>query len=576
MFATDGTTTGSPILEVEQVLSEFTQRMKNVPLGKVVQTASDLPFSAPSDAKGAYWRGSIYLVADNIASAQDAREVIAHEVIGHFGLRGFFGRELDAVLNRIHESNPRVQIQADKSKQDNQTLIATNPMNLTLSPRTAIDASDVVALIAKINGGLDVPRIFSFATFNDFPQKVQDASNDAGLAPSDFRGVTLGNKAYVVHGNHSSLADVQSTIIRTQSDVKFMPGAAPIESSILDGVISRITAKWKGNGQASVVRIATFDTLPAPILQAAKKQGYDNHSTNERIPGVTWQGKVYLVQENITSAALAEQTLLHERVHQVLSGNTNDIGSINQGLRQAQLQSGDSAIRFSRIQANLPDVSDPRTGISTALLELGQDANLFQYPRSDALYLEHIAEDKSVIGDDGKPRTIEVLPVDRSTDDAAQWMLANTTPKDDDATDTRSWMLKTPTGKWATLTKTKGTVYINVSGVGEGNGGSAIYDLAANFALNNGLVFVGDPSGVSPAAMRRRLENMLSSAIKYGTTDHLQPHPDQYLGDASIGVPELDWKKGDTLGNIRSMIDVSIGANAHTNPFATALIHYDP
>lgn len=232
-----------------------------------------------------------------------------------------------------------------------------------------------------------------------------------------------------------------------------------------------------------------------------------------------------------------------------------------------------STPKFSR---SLPDVSDPRTGISTALLELGQDANLFQYPRSDALYLEHIAEDKSVIGDDGKPRTIEVLPVDRSTDDPAQWMLANTTPKDDDATDTRSWMLKTPTGKWATLTKTKGTVYINVSGIGEGGRGSAIYDLAANFALNNGLVFVGDPNGVSPAAMRRRLENMLSSAIKYGTTDHLQPHPDQYLGDASIGVPELDWKKGDTLGNIRSMIDVSIGANAFSNPFATALIHYDP
>lgn len=137
-------------------------------------------------------------------------------------------------------------------------------------------------------------------------------------------------------------------------------------------------------------------------------------------------------------------------------------------------------------------------------------------------------------------------------------------------------MLQTPTGKWATLTQTKGQVYVNVSGIGEGNGGSAIYDLAANFALNNGLVFVGDPNGVSPAAMRRRLENMLSSAIKYGTTDHLQPHPDQYLGDASIGVPELDWKKGDTLGNIRSMIDVSLGANAFSNPFATALIHYDP
>jgi len=116
---------------------------------------------------------------------------------------------------------------------------------------------------------------------------------------------------------------------RNQAALKFVPGAAPIGADALDGVISRITAQWKGAGKASVVRVATFDMLPARILEAAKAQGYDNASTNERIPGVTWHGKVYLVQENITSEAIAEQTLLHERVHQVLRGNAGDVGSVN-------------------------------------------------------------------------------------------------------------------------------------------------------------------------------------------------------------------------------------------------------
>ena len=124
MFATGGAATGSTIAEVEQTLGQLTDGMKNAPLGQVVQSASDLPFDAPADAKGAYWRGNIYLVADNIGSEQDARDVIAHEMIGHYGLRGFFGRDLADVLDQIHASNPQVRIAAGQWVRDNQALIS--------------------------------------------------------------------------------------------------------------------------------------------------------------------------------------------------------------------------------------------------------------------------------------------------------------------------------------------------------------------------------------------------------------------------------------------------------------------
>jgi hypothetical protein len=218
-------------------------------------------------------------------------------------------------------------------------------------------------------------------------------------------------------------------------------------------------------------------------------------------------------------------------------------------------------------------IEDPKVGVSNVLLTLGQNDDLYQYPRSDALDVRDIAADKSWVNDKGEVATVRVDDVDKNTDDNKLWMISNTTPDDDVAAGTKSWILTLPTGKHATLTQKAGEVYINVSGVGEGNGGSAVYDLAANYALNNGLVFVGDPNGVSPAAMRRRLENMLSSAIKYGTTDHLKPHPDQYLGDASIGVPPLDWTNGDTLGNIRSMVDVSIAATEYANPKGATLVY---
>ena len=54
------------------------------------------------------WRGTIYLVADNLSTSIDVREAVAHELIGHFGLRGFFGSDLNVVLDEIHKNNLHV------------------------------------------------------------------------------------------------------------------------------------------------------------------------------------------------------------------------------------------------------------------------------------------------------------------------------------------------------------------------------------------------------------------------------------------------------------------------------------
>ena len=51
------------------------------------------------------WRGSIYLVADNLSTSIDVREAVAHELIG---LRGFFGSDLNVVLDEIHKNNLHV------------------------------------------------------------------------------------------------------------------------------------------------------------------------------------------------------------------------------------------------------------------------------------------------------------------------------------------------------------------------------------------------------------------------------------------------------------------------------------
>lgn len=253
------------------------------------------------------------------------------------------------------------------------------------------------------------------------------------------------------------------------------------------------------------------------------------------------------------------------------AGTTADGTAFFEKYGEKMIDGRRAVMRPARVDSNILhqdeniDYADPELGISRVLLELGKVDSLFQYPKSEAKDIESIAKNKGLL----------VSEVNRNSTDNTLWMLANTTPENSE--DTHSWIVTIPeSNKDATVTRKGDEVYINVSAIGEGNGGSAIYDLAANYAFNNGLKFIGDPNGVSAAAMRRRLENMLSAAIKYGTTDFLAPHPDQLQGNEKLGIPPLRWTEGDTLGNIRAMVDVSVAATQELNPNATLFVHFDP
>lgn len=98
-----------------------------------------------------------------------------------------------------------------------------------------------------------------------------------------------------------------------------------------------------------------------------------------------------------------------------------------------------------------------------------------------------------------------------------------------------------------------GRVWIDVSRVSEGSGGGAVYAAVANYAFNTGRVFVSDPAGLSEAAAVRRTSHMLSSALRYGTTRHIEPSPEQLKGNAETGRAPLKWA-GTDVDKVRSLI----------------------
>lgn len=98
-------------------------------------------------------------------------------------------------------------------------------------------------------------------------------------------------------------------------------------------------------------------------------------------------------------------------------------------------------------------------------------------------------------------------------------------------------------------------VYVNVALGAPGEGGSAIYSAVGSYAYNTGKVFIGDPNGLSDEAVSRRLENMISLALKFGTTSFMRPHDRQVKGAA--GVDGVSWIDGNDSHNLRSMIMAS-------------------
>lgn len=118
-----------------------------------------------------------------------------------------------------------------------------------------------------------------------------------------------------------------------------------------------------------------------------------------------------------------------------------------------------------------------------------------------------------------------------------------------------------------------GDVWIDASLLDTGGGGRFIYAIAANYAHNTGRIFIGDPAGLSDEALFRRPEQMLSSALKFGTTRHLAPHPRQVAGDPALGIPPLKWVYGDDLGNIQRLIDTNLKATENSS---VASITFDP
>lgn len=95
---------------------------ENAPNTQVVQSITELPDymqeeirSAGVNPKGAFdpRTETVFIIADNIVGRTDLIITVAHEAIGHYGLRSVLGGTYSRVLNDLYKTNDQVRAKAD-------------------------------------------------------------------------------------------------------------------------------------------------------------------------------------------------------------------------------------------------------------------------------------------------------------------------------------------------------------------------------------------------------------------------------------------------------------------------------
>lgn len=90
--------------QAEQAVANLTSTWRRSPAVTVVRSVADLPFTAPADARGAFLprTGETYIVANTQPLAQ-ITDTVAHEVLGHLGMRQHLGRHWREFMGAVQD-----------------------------------------------------------------------------------------------------------------------------------------------------------------------------------------------------------------------------------------------------------------------------------------------------------------------------------------------------------------------------------------------------------------------------------------------------------------------------------------
>lgn len=141
---------GMRVAEVDSHIAPF-RALPVAPNIETVQSITELPpeiqaqmeRDGTQSAPGMYHppTRTIYMVGDNLIDSKDAGKTIAHELVGHFGLRGVLGNSYPAVMRAIYQNSKQVRAEADARMKINPNLSLEVATEESIAERAEKDVS---------------------------------------------------------------------------------------------------------------------------------------------------------------------------------------------------------------------------------------------------------------------------------------------------------------------------------------------------------------------------------------------------------------------------------------------------
>ncbi|MCG8985871.1 PLxRFG domain-containing protein [Delftia acidovorans] len=210
--------------------------------------------------EGFYWRGKAYLLASKLNTPADAARVLHHEVLGHHGLRGMFGPELNKILNQV----------ATMRKDEVDAKVADYGLRgVALGRRTA--AEEVLAEMAEKTPQLHFVRRAVAAIRNWLRANVPGFK---GLKLSDadiIQGYILPARDFVERGQRAATDRIEPVFSRSDSPV-ITPDAI-IGSTLGSASKHPDYAAAKAGDVAAATRLAVDLVTPEMVAKVAAALG---------------------------------------------------------------------------------------------------------------------------------------------------------------------------------------------------------------------------------------------------------------------------------------------------------------
>ena len=328
-----GTRPGASVGEVTQVVEDLLAQFAHKPPVRILDSAVGvLPGASYDDLiSGAVHRGRVHIFIDQIPNRAAAVRTLFHELL-HYGLRRFLTKDqYKAQMLALYSKDMWIRAKANKwlASEQGQSVLELGDKEYA----RARGVDEALAELAESNMGEAQANAFGNRVYRAVVDWLAKSANQFGFAEAGayLSGITSTEARDYVRGVFGKLKDDAEA---TQDDWAFTADPAfkaapealdnlrPLEGlsvAKVNGIVNAIKSRWSNAPDIVVAANMADAIIPQSVRDYDQKQ--KSLGATGEPEGFVYQGKVYLLSQQLATPSDAIRVLFHEALgHMGLRG----------------------------------------------------------------------------------------------------------------------------------------------------------------------------------------------------------------------------------------------------------------